>query len=114
VTAPLTLDPASVEAVARRVVELLRDERATGELLTAAEVAERFNCSRDFVYRNADRLGAIPLGDGPRARLRFDPAKVADALAPRPHPATNPHPKRTGPRRHGGDVELLPVGRKAA
>jgi hypothetical protein len=30
------------------------------------------NVSRAFVYEHAGELGAIPLGTGPRPRLRFD------------------------------------------
>jgi hypothetical protein len=79
------LDTASVEAVARRVVELLRDEGAigtagAGELLTAAEVARRHGVDRSWVYAHADELGALRLGDGPKPRLRFDPERVRDAL----------------------------------
>ena len=46
-------------------------------LLTAAEVAERLHVSRAYVYEHASELGALRLGDGPKAHLRFD----EDALA---------------------------------
>lgn len=77
------MTPADVEAIARRVVELLREEDLAGPdmvLLSAAEVAPRFGVTSEWVRDNADRLGAIRLGDGPRPRLRFDPKKVAAAL----------------------------------
>lgn len=76
------LDPADVELIARRVVELLRSEAdaPAAELLSAADVARRFGVARDWVYANADRLGALRLGDGERPRLRFDPERVRQAL----------------------------------
>ena len=78
------LDADSVERVARRVVELLGEERADSgavELLNTAEVARRFGVTCSYVYSHAEELGAIRLGDGPRARLRFDPAIVAERLS---------------------------------
>lgn len=80
-------DAALVEAVARRVVELLRDEGlaapAEPRLLDAAEVAERFGVSAEWVRDHADDLGAVRLGDGPRPRLRFDADAVREALSAR-------------------------------
>jgi acyl-CoA reductase-like NAD-dependent aldehyde dehydrogenase len=77
-----------IEMIARRtaeiVVERLREEAAVApampRMLSAAEVAERFAVTADWARANADRLGAVRLGDGPRPRLRFDPAKVEAAL----------------------------------
>jgi hypothetical protein len=68
-----------VEKVARRVVELL-EANSAGELETAAELARRFAVDRSWVYAHADELGVVRLGDGPRARLRFDPHKVGELL----------------------------------
>ncbi len=76
------LDPASVEAIARRVSELLREEPGAG-LIDAAEVARRFRLSRAYVYENADALGAIRIGTGKRPRLRFEPETVAERLTAR-------------------------------
>lgn len=76
------LDRQSVEAIAQRLAQLLGDRAGEREpagrtaedrLLSAEEVAERWGVERSWVYRHADRLGAIRLGDGPRPRLRFDP-----------------------------------------
>jgi DNA-binding transcriptional ArsR family regulator len=80
----LATDPFA-EEVAQRVVALLREQgivsaTPTRELVTAAEIAERFGVSPSYVRRHADRLGAVRLGDGPRGRLRFDPEQVADVL----------------------------------
>jgi hypothetical protein len=38
----------------------------------AATLAKQLGVARAFVYEHADELGAQRLGDGPRARLRFD------------------------------------------
>lgn len=49
-------------------------------LATAAELATQLGVSRAYVYEHAERLGAIRLGRGPRARLRFDPIDVMSQL----------------------------------
>lgn len=110
----VTLDAATVEAIAERVAELLAPTVNDSELVDAAEIARRFNVTRDYVYEHATELGAVRLGDGPRARLRFDLERVVEALAPRPF-ADRPEPARSRPparRRPATPVELLPVGRK--
>jgi hypothetical protein len=70
------------EVVAARVVELLeqRDRRRATGLVTAAEVAERLGVRKSWVYTNQQRLGAIRLGDGPKARLRFDLEQATRAI----------------------------------
>jgi hypothetical protein len=50
------------------------------ELIDAAELARRLGIARSTVYANARRYGAIRLGDGPRAPLRFDYAAVLASL----------------------------------
>jgi hypothetical protein len=89
-------------------------------LVTAAGVAKRYAVSRDYVYAHAAELGAIRLGTGPRARLRFDLETVAAALsacsasrqsdAPAKPPA-EPIRRRRRPAPLGTDVELLPIRR---
>lgn len=83
------LDDETIERLARRVAELLsereRSASATGpdrpgRLLSAAQVAERWQIDREWVYAHADELGAMRLGTGPRPRLRFDPARIAERL----------------------------------
>jgi len=82
---PRWLDPELIDAVARRVLELVV-ERDTGSgsapigLLTVAEVAQRLRVSTKWVYAHQRRLGAIKLGEGPKARLRFDAGAVAAEL----------------------------------
>jgi hypothetical protein len=78
-------DPAFVEAVARRVVEMLREEGELSvggpRLMTVAQVRDEFGVSADWLYANAEALGAIRLGSGPRARLRFDRTTIAQRVA---------------------------------
>jgi hypothetical protein len=71
-----------VEAIARRVVELMdeSDALAQGRLATAREIAAEFGVTRDWVYANASELGAVRLGSGPKARLRFDCQQVKGRL----------------------------------
>jgi hypothetical protein len=98
-----TLDPATILAIAREVARLTGPG---GGLLTASEVAVAFNVARGWVYAHADELGAIRLGDGPRPRLRFDPAVVAQRLQARRGRITASPPSdhvRAG-------VALLPIG----
>jgi hypothetical protein len=109
-TAPVVqLDDASVEAVARRVVELLSRESGSEDWIDAAEVARRFSLSRDYVYEHADDLGAMRIGPGPKARLRFDPVKVTKALGG--SSGREPRPKREAVRsvRRERGVTLLPI-----
>jgi hypothetical protein len=109
---PLRLDAATIDAVARRVVELLRAADAVpGPLwVDAAEIARRFGVERSWVYAHAARLGGVRLGDGPRGRLRFDPQLVARALAAAPGvPQAVPPATRPPKRRAQGEGPLLPV-----
>jgi hypothetical protein len=103
-----------IEAVAGRVVELLRaNPQGAGVgvgagLVDAATVARLLGVSRATVYAKADQLGAIRLGSGRRARLRFDPARLV-AIGPardggRKEPAVRPSRRRQANR-----AALLPI-----
>jgi len=102
------------DQVAERVAERLRQDGTVASMVSAAEVARRFGISRDYIYDHADELGAVRLGDGPRARLRFDSTKVAARLAKPASPPSSANRKTTRtPRRHprpARRVPLLPVG----
>jgi hypothetical protein len=102
----MALSEADIEAVADRVADLLRTDRATEELVDAAEVARRFGVSRDFVYAHADDLGAVRLGHGPKARLRFRLAEAGRILRREPERPNQPS-RRTAKRRRTS--ALLPV-----
>lgn len=110
------LSPVVIEQIAVRVVELLRDEgKASGRLIDATEAARRLGISRATVYARSGELGAIRIGDGPRARLRFDPAALAEraggttrATERRPagtHAGATRRKRRAAPTRS----DLLPV-----
>ncbi len=73
--ADLVADRAAAKVIDRLAPLIARDGNAPA-LITAAEVARRFGVSPSYVYRRAAELGATPLGNGPKARLRFDPARV--------------------------------------
>lgn len=75
-----TLTEADVDAVAQRVVEILRGTRHAPVWLTAQEVGSQFGLSAAWVREHADQLGAVRLGGGPRPRLRFDASAVREAL----------------------------------
>jgi hypothetical protein len=89
----VTLDEQDVEAIAeraaRRVVQLLERSRTGAfELLGPKELARALNVSLDYVYAHAADLGAMRLGDGPKARLRFDLQTARTALRSRKQPPT--------------------------
>lgn len=112
------LSPVSIEAIARRVVELLEEQRPTPSgLLSVSELAKHLKLNRSWVYEHATDLGAIRLGDGPKARLRFDLQTTTEALQ-RHQTQRNtapPSTSKTKRRRpgilglYGDDVPLLEV-----
>lgn len=81
----IRLDPESIEAIARRLAELLGGavtQHSHRELISAEEVSRWWGVSRRWVYAHAKRLGARRIGTGSRPRLRFDPDEVAEQLGP--------------------------------
>jgi len=120
------LAPDAIEQIAGRVAELLRSEAAPKlhaspdvippTLLSADQLARHLGLSRAWVYEHSEQLGAIRLGAGPRARLRFDLQRATDALGARvadPKPADRapaPGAPRRGRRPPGqASAPLLPV-----
>jgi hypothetical protein len=87
----MTLDDEDIEAIveraAHRVVELL-DQRRPGpyQLLEPKQLATALNVSLDYVYAHAADLGVMRLGDGPKARLRFDLRTAQIAMRSRTGP----------------------------
>jgi hypothetical protein len=77
-----TLDAASVEAVARRVVELMRGEASSSVrgLVDAATLAVELGVTRSWVYEHRAELGAVRLGAGSKPRLRFDVQHAREVL----------------------------------
>src|SRR3954469_678400 len=97
------LDQPTIEAIARRVAELAGAYQDVGAgLLTAREVAARFGVSRAWVYEHAEQLGAIRLGTGKRARLRFDARVVREQLQAVARP--DPEPARPTPPMDEGEL----------
>ncbi len=70
----IKLDPETVDAIARRMVELL-DQRGLRkrELVDAAELARRLGIERSWVYSHAIELGAVKLGNGVKAATALRP-----------------------------------------
>ncbi len=122
------LTPETIEQIARRVTQLLREptehhasephagsQQPTG-LLTATQLAHKLGVNRSWVYQNAHKLGAITLGNGPKPRLRFDPQTTTTILTANntPTAAAVPAAKRTSqrgrPRKQAPPtVPLLPI-----
>jgi hypothetical protein len=115
-SARIKLDPPTVEAIARRVVEILEQRGLQSrELVDAAELARRFGIERSWVYSHAIELGAVKLGSGPKPRLRFDPQIAARVLRKAGEQTTADPPARSGKRADrpsaggGSEVRLLPI-----
>lgn len=120
---PLTgtaLDEASVEAVARRVVELIRtegDSPAGRRLVDAATLATELGVERSWVYAHRDELGAIQIGTGSKPRLRFDVEVAGELLARSTSkesqasqtPVAASGSSRRRSRRLGSSPDLLPI-----
>lgn len=66
---------------------------APSELIGVAELARRLGVARSTVYANSASFGAIRLGFGPRAPLRFDWAAVLAALPTAGPRRTTPTPQ---------------------
>ena len=125
VSAPVRIAAEDLEQLAVRVAELvlerMGDAPAPGgspQLVDAAEIARRFGLSAATVREHADRLGVIRVGDGPKPRMRFDPERVAAALADCSPDRRSPEPevpaqptvrrRRRAPRA-GTGPQLLPI-----
>jgi hypothetical protein len=74
-------------------------------LVDAAEIARLHGRTRSWVYEHAGELGAVRLGSGPRPRLGFSPARVAQLLEKVDAPGTatlpDPPPRRRRRQRAG-------------
>lgn len=80
----LTVDDveAIAEATARKLAEIVGGLPTFG-LVDARELAEGLGVSIDYVYAHATELGAMRLGSGPKARIRFDLDRARQALEAR-------------------------------
>jgi hypothetical protein len=112
----IAFDAPTIEAIARRVVEILERRGAEQrDLVDAAELARRFGIERSWVYSHAIELGAVKLGKGPKPRLRFDPQIAARVLRRVGGDAAADPPARSGKRagqpsgNGGSGAQLLPI-----
>jgi hypothetical protein len=77
------LSDEDIEAIAERVAAKIGAPARTFALLDARELADQLGVSVDYVYRHKVELGAMALGDGPRARLKFDVDRARQVLEAR-------------------------------
>jgi hypothetical protein len=118
VTAPR--DTADTPTRARDGLNALQGNALGAALVDAQTLADRLGVSRAFIYEHADELGALRLGSGPRARLRFDVASAIACYAGRESPAADAAPAKAPRRRRkrgmGTNVSLLPIrgGKRAS
>jgi hypothetical protein len=76
------LSSEDIEAIARRVAELVGPRGRTG-LVGVDRICRDFGVSRSWVYAHARQLGAIrlgPAGVGRKPRLRFDLERASEAI----------------------------------
>jgi hypothetical protein len=74
---------ALIDGVAERVAAALSHRPAVAPLLNVKETAAMLAVTEEWVRENAEAIGVLRLGDGPRPRLRFDPDAVRRALTSR-------------------------------
>jgi hypothetical protein len=109
-TAPSVPEPAGYDDHALdRLADLLAERlavRLSGltparaePLVDAAEIARLHGKTRSWVYEHAGELGAVRLGSGPRPRLAFSPARVAEWLEKVDKPTAASLPKTSQRRR---------------
>jgi len=74
---------AIAEATAQKLLAIITTPPTTFGLVGARELAEGLGVSLDYVYAHATELGAMRLGSGPKARIRFDLDRARQALEAR-------------------------------
>jgi hypothetical protein len=117
----IELAPQTVEQIASRVAQLLRQHEPPAEpsrqpasaWMTAKELAHHLKLNPAWVYEHAEELGAIRTGTGPKARIRFDLHTAMQALKEHQRqPAAAIRPRRTPaprPTPYPADAPLLQV-----
>jgi hypothetical protein len=113
------LTPHAIEQIAQRVAQLLHERGETGpqpaRLLDATQLAMHLGVTRTWVYEHAHQLGAIRLGAGTKARLRFDLDTATTAIErlhdkPPTDTTASDAPRRERPRRRQqATIPLLPI-----
>jgi hypothetical protein len=76
------LTPQAVEQVASRVAQLLghQQQRQEPQLISAGELALYLGVARPWIYKHRHLLGGRRIGEGPKARWRFDRHTALQAL----------------------------------
>jgi hypothetical protein len=119
------LTPQAVEQVAARVAALLQRQQQSAEtlgtkeqqgFLNVAQLARHLGLNPAWVYEHADELGAIRIGDGPKARIRFDLHTAKEALrqnqasrTPAPGNVKPRKPRRSPASPYSTDAPLLEI-----
>jgi hypothetical protein len=104
-----TLSEADIERIAQRTAELVAGANGGNcRIVDVATVARELGVSVDYVYEHQRELGAMRLGRGPKASLRFDLAAIMRSLRPSDEPAA-PRRWRGGRKNRSGEAPLLPV-----
>lgn len=107
------MHPDDLRELARLIADELRQPQATPKLVDAKTLAAELGVTSAFVYEHAGELGAIRLGNGPRARLRFDVDEARESIAARTPTPDLSEPRPRGSRRpraaSGGGIPLLPI-----
>lgn len=75
---------AIADAIAQKIGEIVAARPTTFGLVDARELAEELGVSIDYVYAHAAELGAMRLGSGPKARIRFDLDRARQSLEAQP------------------------------
>jgi hypothetical protein len=73
--------------------------RSPARYLTAEQLASHLGVSRQWVYEHKLELGYVPLGNGPKARLRFDPLLAESVFEDRLRHMESHVTRRGRPRR---------------
>lgn len=115
------LTPHAIEQIAQRVAQLLHERGDTdprpapARLLDATQLAMHLGVTRTWVYEHAQQLGAIRLGTGTKARLRFDLDTATTAIKrlhdkPLADTTASEAPRRgRARRRQQATIPLLPI-----
>ena len=105
----MPLEREDIEAIARRIDDLLRERRVDADLADVSALAARLGVTRSWVYAHSRELHAIRLGKGPRARLRFDVPTTLAALADEDPAVSAQRPARARSRKPAipAGVELI-------
>jgi hypothetical protein len=67
----------------------------SGAMLDTAAAARRLGTSTEFVRDNAKALGGVKLTAGPKARWKFDPAKLGSGRTETAKPTTHQRQRRS-------------------